>query len=117
MTISTPDQLILFYKNYTKKRIRNKQEVEDISQEMFCIALENEKKSGIPVGCQKKLFLFSRAVRRVFTKVKEESRDMQDPIHDGEIAIGYDVSTTGNGRRTLRKYNVSVNGNVIKMDA
>ena len=112
----TPERMLKFYWNYARRKNVDFELLDDVAQEMYCLALENEKRSDIPVYCQTKKFLFFRAFNKLFSRFKKESpQDCFDEHFTNPIVVYRDTSSCG--RRFLREYRVGCNGEEVRLNA
>ncbi len=51
-------------RKYAQRFVRKPEDVDDISQEMIVVALETMAAKGMPIGRQKRFYLFTQACRR-----------------------------------------------------
>lgn len=113
------EKLQKYYQSFAARRKIPRQSVEDVAQEMFCLALETQARQGIPYWQQSKWFLFSRATKYLFKNVKYEI-EFEDTIGTQRLWNWLDVNwcnTSANGRRFLKKYRVTANQKILELDA
>jgi hypothetical protein len=115
----SPEKLLRYYKSFARRRRIQPQSVEDVAQEMFCQALEQEQRTGIPYYQQSKWFLFSHSMKHLWGRFKKESIGV-DVRFAESVADWIDanwMNTTADGRRFLRKYKIACNEVIVEMDA
>ncbi len=115
----SPGNLVRYYRAFAMRRRISFENAEDVAQEMFCVALENEIRLGIPHFQQDKWFLFSRSMKRLFRHGAREKLEFS-VLHAENLWDWLDsnwANTTPDGRRFLKKYRVTANQVEIDLDA